>query len=42
MRDDLTVKDVLVFKGNSVVIPKSFRADTRLKDGVEAYLRRAR
>ena len=31
MRDELTVQDGLVFKGNSVVIPKSLRADMKLK-----------
>ena len=47
MRDELTVQDGLVFKGNSVVIPKSLRADMKLKIhsshlGIEACLRRAR
>ena len=31
MRDELTVQDGLIFKGNSVVIPKSLRADMKLK-----------
>ena len=31
MRDELTVQDGLVFKGNSVVIPKSLRTDMKLK-----------
>ena len=47
MRDELTVQDGLVFKGNSLVIPKSLRADMKLKIhsyhlGREACLRRAR
>lgn len=47
MRDELTVQDGLIFKGNSVVIPKSLRADMKLKIhsshlGIEACLRRAR
>ena len=47
MRDDLTVQDGLVFKGNSVVLPKSLRAVVNLKihsfhRGIEACLRRAR
>ena len=47
MRDELTVQDGLVFKGNSVMIPKSLRADMKLKIhsshlGIEACLRRAR
>jgi len=29
MRDELTVQDGIIFKGNSVVIPKSLRADMR-------------
>ena len=46
IRDDLTVQDGLVFKGNSVVIPKCLCADMKLKIhsshlGIEAYLRRA-
>ena len=31
MRDELTVQDGLVFKGNSVVIPRSLRADIKVK-----------
>ena len=47
MHDELTVQDGLVFKGNSVVIPKSLRTDMKLKIhsshlGIEACLRRAR
>ena len=47
MRDELTVQDGLAFKGNSFVIPKSLRADMKLKIhsyhlGREACLRRAR
>ena len=47
MRDELTVQDGLVFKGNSVVIPRSLRADMKMKIhsshlGIEACLRRAR
>ena len=47
MRDELTVQDALVFKGNSVVIPRSLRADMKMKIhsshlGIEACLRRAR
>lgn len=47
MRDELTVQDGLVFKGNFVVIPKSLRADMKLKIhsshlGIEVCLRRAR
>ena len=47
MHDDLTLQNRLVFKGNSVVIPRSLRADTKLKIhsshlGIEACLRRAR
>ena len=47
MRDDLTVQDVLVFRGNSLVIPESLHADMKLKIhssnlGIEACLRRAR
>ena len=46
MRDDLTVQDGLVFKGNSVMIPKRLRADMKLKIylshlRIEACLRRA-
>ena len=47
MRDELTVQDGLVFKENSVVIPRSLRADMKVKIhsshlGIEACLRRAR
>ena len=47
MRDELTVQDGLVFKGNSVVIPRSLRADMKMKIhsshlGIEVCLRRAR
>ena len=47
MRGELTVQDGLVFKGNSVVIPKSLSADMKLKIhsshlGIEACLRRKR
>ena len=47
MRNELTVQDGLVFKGNSVVMPKSLRADMKLKIhsshlGIGARLRRAR
>ena len=47
MRDELTVQDGLVFKGNSVVIPRSLRAEMKMKIhssnlGIEAWLRRAR
>ena len=47
MRDELTVQDGLIFKGNSVVIPRSLRADMKTKIhsshlGIEACLRRAR
>ena len=45
VRDELTVQDGLVFKGNSFVIPKSLRADIKLKIhsshlGIEACQRR--
>ena len=47
MRDELTVQDGLVFKGNAVVIPRSLRAAMKAKIhsshlGIEACLRRAR
>ena len=47
VRDELIVQDGLVFKGSSGVIPKSLRADMKLKIhsshlGIEACLRRAR
>ena len=47
MRDELTLQDGLVFKGNSVVIPRSLRAEMKMKihsshHGIEACLRRAR
>ena len=47
MRDELTVQDRLVFKGNPVVVPQSLRADMKLKIhssqlGIQACLRRAR
>ena len=47
MRDELTVQDGLIFKGNAVVIPRSLRAAMKAKIhsfhlGIEACLRRAR
>ena len=47
MRDELTVQDRLVFKRNSVAIPRSLRTDIKMKThsshlGIEACLRRAR
>ena len=47
MRDELIVEDGLVFKGNSVVIPRSLRADMKMKIhsfhlGIKACLWRAR
>lgn len=47
MRDEVTVQDGLVFKGNSVVIPWSLRADMKMKIhsshlGIEACLQVAR
>ena len=45
MRDELTVQDGLVFKGNLVVIPRSLRADMKMKIhsshlGIKACLQR--
>ena len=47
MRDEVTVQDGVVFKGNSVVIPWSLRADMKMKIhsshlGIEACLQVAR
>ena len=47
MRDELTVQDGLIFKGNAVVVPKNLRAAMKDKIhsshlGMEACLRRAR
>ena len=47
MRNEVTIQDGLVFKGNSVVILQSLRADMKMKIhsshfGIEACLRRAR
>lgn len=47
MRDELTVQDGLIFKGNAVVIPRNLHAAMKAKIhsshlGIEACLRRAR
>lgn len=47
MRDELTVQDGLIFKGNAVVIPRNLRGAMKAKIhsshlGIEACLRRAR
>ena len=46
IRDELTVQDEVIFKGNAVVIPKNLRAElkTRIRSshlGIESCLKRA-